>query len=184
MQRFVPVGDHRIHVVAGMPHSRDDADHVAELVTALRPETVVLATDLTSWQGRNDALDAVLVPHIADADAQALWRAAGDAGNATRAQIAVLDRQAPGWPAKGIKQLERRLRAEGFEHGPTGSHDHARLINHYVAQIPELVTAIRERRTRHAARLRAAVEARPTRVVAVMALPDADAICDAIQALA
>ncbi len=184
MQRFVPIGRHRIQVVGGMEHDEADARRVAQTITALRPDVVVLATDIDTWREpmRLDPFDKLMLQHLGgSSERHVLWGHASTAARQVGAQIAVLHEQHDDPPRKGMKRLHKLLKREGFD--ATGQHqqDVAKFVQHYVARCPELVDWMHATRARHAARLRAAIETRPRRVVAVMDAIHLDAVCDMMQ---
>lgn len=184
MQRFVPIGRHRIQVVGGLEHDESDARRVAQTITALRPDTVVLATDLETWRrpDRLDPFDELLLRHVsASTERHVLWGHATTAARQVGCQVAVLHEAHHDPPRKGLKALTKLLKREGFDPSGSVQNDTARFVQHYVARVPELTLWMQETRARHAARLKAAIEARPKRVVAVMDAVHMDAVCDMMQ---
>lgn len=183
MQRFLPVGQSRVQVLSGMQHDVQDARRVAAAIEQMRPATLVVDRAAVQWQtiGEPNDLQRVVLETLGGVP-DALWALAHKAARQAGTRVVLLHQDAPDPPKKGIKQLRRLLKREGFERTADGRRDLQRLHAHYLART-ELWPWVEAHRDRSAARLRAALETSPTRAVALLPFPDADIVCDRVQAL-
>ncbi len=186
MQRFVRIGDANVTVLSAMMHDAKEAKRVAATLTGLRPEAIMVDRSVAEWTAPNavEPYQKMVLETLPGLHANALWRAVAATAPTIGAELVLLHKELPGIPRAGVATLTKLLKREGFDASGDPARDLAKLHQHYVARVPEIWQAIESRRDLSAARIRATFETRPRRAVVVLAYPDADIVCDRIQAMA
>ncbi len=186
MQRFVRIGTANVQVLSAMMHDAKETQRVTASLTGLQPEAIIVDRSVEEWTHPShvDLFQHVILETVPGLQANALWRGIAATAPRLAADVVVLHEQVPDIPKRAVKKLRKIIKKEGFDATGDPSRDLANLHEFYVARVPEIWQAIEARRDRCAARLRATFETRPRRAAVVLAYPDADAVCDRIQALA
>lgn len=184
--QWLAIGDARVQVLGGMMHDPKAAKRTFDAIASLRPSVVIADRSIAEWDKLDitDPLQSLVLGQVPGPwQVNALWRATADACRRIGAETVLLHRELPVVPKKGIKQLRRLLKKEGFTTSRDAAADLTNLYRHYILRVPELWQHIEERRDRTAARLRAALDVRPRDAVVVLAQPDIDEVVERIRSL-
>ncbi len=185
MQRFVRIGGANVQVLSAMMHDGKETERAMASLTGLRPEAIMVDRSVAEWTtpGAVDGLQKIILETLPGLHANALWRGVGRLAPTIGSEVVLMHQEVPGFPRGAVAKLRTLVKKEGFDATGDPSRDLANFHRHYVSRVPEIWQTIEARRDRCAARLRATFETRPRRAAVVMAYPDADIVCDRIQAL-
>lgn len=190
MQRFLAIGKARLHVLEAGVHEPREAARVRASLDALQPPRLWL--DLSGPEGvavaqhrPTNGLDkriAALAGRAGPADANVVYRACLDWGQARGVPIRFL-LDAEERPSRlDLWRLDRLVRREGFE--ATDATAAARRFHlHYISRVPGLVAWLDRRWTRAARNLVAAERDAGSGGIVVCAVPDGQGIADRVQRL-
>lgn len=184
--RFVAVGRARVQVLEAVAHDPAAAQAVVETLDALRPGLLLLDRSRDDWDsvraGRLDPYNERLflaVETTGRSRPDVLWREAKAWGRRTGARVGVIHPTSTPPPEgrRGLKALDRLLRKEGFE-APTPTTAAVRFVDHYVHRVPEVRDWLMARRDETARLLWRNLSGQDVSAVVLLAVPDADPVCD------